>query len=304
MVLGVAVLAVVALRSDDEPSAGGPPSGVAGATTAPATTPSSTAVPGSADDRTGRGPADDGAALWASLVDRAFLAVAFDGLDWTTDRPLRISFTDERVLADSACNGFGWPARIDGDVLVALSRERTDVGCDPAPMALDEVLAGIVGGRPTITLDGDVLTLTGTSAGQVVTITLRDVRTPGLETPLVGVTWQLDLAATVDDPVGMPGTGVTLSFGADGTLTIATPCGVLTAPFTAVANVTEPSGTLVVDAITPVDPACADGAALGQRVADTLAAATHSLIMDEELRIQARADAYLLLTLVPEATGG
>lgn len=252
-------------------------------------------------DRVALGTPVEGSVLWAELTDRSFDAISIEGLDWPDDRDLRVGFANGRVLVEGACNEVGAPAMIEGDVLVADTVESTDVGCEPEIQQLDDAIAELLLARPTISLDGDVLTLSATVAGGPVVITLQDRLTAGVETPFEGTTWSL-VASTVgiESYPDIPAGSVRLRFDG-GVLTVVTPCGTVSGSYRHDPNAVESSGVLELFTLPDPPSPCAGDAALAAEVIATLRAATDEQIHGTELRIQARADAALTLQPEPAA---
>lgn len=73
-----------------------------------------------------------------------------------------VSFTDGRVNADFGCNTGSGTYRIEGEVLVVDQFSMTRKGCSGELGDQDGLMSELVMGSPTVQLDGDQLTLTGT----------------------------------------------------------------------------------------------------------------------------------------------
>lgn len=246
-------------------------------------------------DRAALGAPAVGSELWALLDARAFDAISIDGLDWPDDRTLRIGFANDRVLVDGACNEIGAPATIEGDVLVAASIESTDVGCAPAIQQLDQTIRELLLARPTVALDADVLTLSATVAGNAVTIVLQDRLTAGVETPFEGTTWNLVSAIAVDVQYSdVADATVRVRFDA-GMLSVATPCGALSGPYSYEPNAVASSGLLTVFTLPELPAACGDDRDVIELALSTLRSATDEQISGTRLRIQAQADSAIEL---------
>lgn len=141
--------------------------------------------PGS-DPRNGKG--------LAALAGRTF--VSGPATDPTAERPaglparatVRLDFTTDGIGADAGCNRLGGEAGLDDGVLVVGALSGTEMGCAPDLMAADAWLADFLAARPSVTLDGDTLTLT-TDAGS-----LR--LTEPTPAPLEGTTWRVEALLT------------------------------------------------------------------------------------------------------------
>jgi heat shock protein HslJ len=156
-----------------------------------ATDPTGTGDPGGDSTTTTDGGGGlDG--LAAELHGRAFLhqSVTEDGEErpLVEDTDLRLDFEDDHIAASAGCNQWGARYAVAGDVLGTLMAETTAMGCDPPRHEQDEWFFGFLASQPTITLDGDELTLDG--AGTVIRLLDREVADP--DRPLAGTRWELD----------------------------------------------------------------------------------------------------------------
>ena len=103
---------------------------------------------------------------------------------------ISLQFTDTSISANAGCNHLGGDASYSDGVLViaGAGMSMTEMGCDPPRMDQDSWLAGLLTSRPTVTLDGDRLTVT---SGDTV-IQLLDKETAEPDQPLAGTLWTLD----------------------------------------------------------------------------------------------------------------
>jgi heat shock protein HslJ len=181
-------------------------------------------------DDGGGGGGGDGADLDAELDGRELVATGIteDGVrrEPVAGTEIRLTFDDGQLGATAGCNSMGGRYALDGDVLVVDELATTDMACEPPLMAQDEWLAGLLAGRPSVGLDGTDVTLT--TGSTVVKLTDRQVVRP--DAPLVGTVWVLDTifeggpdgaASSVPD-----GVEASVTFGDDGTYSIATGCNV------------------------------------------------------------------------------
>lgn len=182
-----------------------------------------------AGDRTG-GAAAGVAAGSAWPADRTFRStrVTEGGRERALVDGTRIELdfhADGRLSARVGCNHLGGTGRIDGQALVLTDLNMTEMGCDPALMAQDGWLSGILGARPAWRLDGDRLTLTG--AGVVIELTDRRVTDP--DRPLLGTRWTVDTLVSGDTVSSLPdGTRETyVEFDRDGRVRAVVGCPVL-----------------------------------------------------------------------------
>jgi heat shock protein HslJ len=155
---------------------------------------------GCASGGPGGGPAP-GAGGSVDVAGRTFLSTAVTGATLVPETQVRLSFTDDgRVTANAGCNGMGGPYALDGATLVVDDLAITEMGCDPARHEQDTWLSGLLTGRPTLTLDGDTLVVTGSTS----TLTLRDREVMQPDQPLVGPRWTVDTLLEGDSASSVP----------------------------------------------------------------------------------------------------
>jgi heat shock protein HslJ len=114
------------------------------------------------DDEDAAGPAA------ADLEGRTFVSTALEGRELVAGSTISLSFEEGRVAAQAGCNTLSGGFTIDGDELDVEQLAQTQMACDQPLMDQDTWLAAFLGDDPTITLDGDQLTL----AEDGVTVTL------------------------------------------------------------------------------------------------------------------------------------
>ena len=72
-----------------------------------------------------------------------------------------MAFDGDRLAASGGCNQLASTWSVDGDVLVVAEIASTRMACEPATlMDQDTWLSSLLTSDPTVTLDGDTLTLT------------------------------------------------------------------------------------------------------------------------------------------------
>ena len=161
-------------------------------------------VAGSAcgDGSDAAGASDDSVDPWG----RIFLST--EVTEGGADRPLvggtrvRLRFGDDgRTLgADAGCNQMSGDARITDSRLETDDLAMTEMGCDPDRHAQDQWLAGILTDRPSLRLEGNMLTLTG---GETV-IRLLDREEAEPDLPLRQTRWVVDTVIENDAASSVP----------------------------------------------------------------------------------------------------
>lgn len=134
---------------------------------------------------------------------------------------IRISFSSGGLSAAAGCNQMGGAYRIEGGRLIADSLASTQMACDPPLMEQDTWLAGLLTGKPVVTLAGDNLTLDHDET----VLVLRDRRVADPARPMVGPTWRVESLVggqTVSSAPADP--PATLTFRTDGRVRIETGC--------------------------------------------------------------------------------
>jgi heat shock protein HslJ len=207
-----------------------------------------------------------------TLDGREFLStsVTEGGVDRQLVPGTRISlrFHDGQVGASAGCNIFGGPYRIDGDRLVVEGGAMTEMGCDELRHAQDDWLFGFLGSDPTFALGGDRLTLT--SGGTVIALLDREVAEPDL--PLVGPTWRVESLIAGDTVSSVPqGVAASLSFTADGRVSVATGCNAGGGLVAVTSDTLGFSELVLTEMACPGDAGAVEAAVLATLSADTVA---------------------------------
>jgi len=140
-------------------------------------------------------------------------------------------FAGDQVSGVSACNHYFGTAEIDAfgaseaDVLIG-GLGGTEMGCEPAVMALESTYLDTLGRVEQLTVTDDVLTVTGPD------VELTFTAQPEVPTAdLTDTTWNLSAmldGAGPDGTASSPLAGAELRLDADGTLEVTTGCGGLT----------------------------------------------------------------------------
>jgi heat shock protein HslJ len=169
---------------------------------------------------------------------------------------VRITFDDGRIGANAGCNQMSGGYEVDGATLVVDSLATTEMGCDPPRHAQDQWLAGLLTGRPTVTLAGDDLTLT-TATDE---LRLRDRRVADPDRPLTGTEWRVESIVTRDAVSSVAGgEEATFTFSADGRVTGNTGCNQFSGPYE------HTTDTITFGAVAMTKKACAGGADVMER---------------------------------------
>jgi heat shock protein HslJ len=160
----------------------------------------------------------------ADLDGRMYASTSVVGHELVAGSSITLGFADGRVSANGGCNTIGGSYEAGTELRVDPNMASTMMGCEAALEAQDQWLTAFLTSNPTVTVDGDTLTL---SSGDV-TITLVDQASPSGATPLVGTLWTLDtiIDGTTQSASSVPA-GVqapTLQIGEDGRAAVFTGC--------------------------------------------------------------------------------
>jgi heat shock protein HslJ len=165
------------------------------------------------------------AAASPSLVGRTFLSVGIteNGAPkaLVAGTRIRLEFGDGSFNAHAGCNSMGGEYRLDGGVLIVTDVFTTEMACQPPLMAQDQWLIEVLGSKPSVTLAGDQLAISGGG----VLIQLMDRRVVDPDRAITGPTWTVDSIFSGDAVSSVPqGAVATLVFHEDGTLDVETSC--------------------------------------------------------------------------------
>lgn len=261
--LAVAVVLPLAACGDDEPDSGS--TTPAGTEASVATsTPDGTQAPTTSRATTSTSSTTLPADLSSQLTGRTFLSSAVEGYTLVDGTRITLTFDGTNIAAQGGCNSIGSTWSLEGDVLVVPEVRSTMMACEPAAlMDQDTWLSAVLTSRPTVTLDGDTLTIS--ADGSTVTLVDREVAEP--DRSLDGTTWTLETIVSADAASSVP-TGVrpaTLVF--DGTnVAVDTGCNTGRASYTMTADDIT-FGPVALTRMACVDPA---GSAVEQAVLTVL----------------------------------
>ncbi len=144
------------------------------------------------------------------------------------DRPLvpgtriRLDFRASGGLGVAAgCNTVGATYRIEDGKLIASNAAQTEIGCPQPAQTQDEWVFAFILSGPTMTLDGNELTLTqGDLVGRLLD---REAADP--DRPLTGTHWVVSTILSGDTASSFPASlRATLQFGKDGHVAVDTSC--------------------------------------------------------------------------------
>ena len=134
---------------------------------------------------------------------------------------LRLTFDGDTLGASAGCNTMSGQSSWDGNLLVVTALGSTEMACDPPLMDQDAWFADFLTSKPTVTQDGDSLTMTSNST----VIVLRDEEVVTPDASLTGTRWTLDSITSGDSVSSVPqGVTANVEFADDGSLTAALGC--------------------------------------------------------------------------------
>jgi heat shock protein HslJ len=114
---------------------------------------------------------DAGTAPTAGDLDgRSFVATSVTGADIVDGSEIVVTFEDDMVLVEAGCNSQRGGFQIDDGTLVVGAMAATQMACDEALMAQDQLMAGLMAAGPTVELNGEELTI----ASESLTVTLDE----------------------------------------------------------------------------------------------------------------------------------
>ena len=133
------------------------------------------------DDETIAGGDEPAADTTTDLVGRTFWSteVVVDGaaFDFVDGTRIQLRFGADEINADAGCNNLFASYTLDDDTIVALGAGSTEMGCDPALHAQDDLVIDFLLSQPTFALDGDTLTLTNPT-GDTIALLDKEVADP------------------------------------------------------------------------------------------------------------------------------
>ena len=193
-----------------------------------------------------------GAALRASLADRAFVSESVEGWTLVEGSEVRVWFSATDAMASAGCNSWGGPYELVDGKLVLNRLGGTAVACVGDLGDQDTWIVDLISAAPSLVLDEPRLTLTTPDFR----LTLLDRELASPDRLLVGTTWvgttYFDAMIGESSPAWE---GTRLNFSETGTVSIDTTCGLGNGTFEA--NETSVAFT----DLTYTDSACADAQA-------------------------------------------
>ena len=198
------------------------PSAATTASTVATPAPGSSAADSSSVPATTAVPTTAAPDLSTALAGRTFLSDAVEGFTLVDGTQVSVTFDGSNIGAVAGCNQLSSTWSVEGDVLVVGPMAQTEMACEPATlMDQDTWLASVLTSRPTITLDGDTLTIGADGS----TVTLVDAAATRVAVPLEGTTWVVDTLTSGDLATSIPAgaTAPTLRF-EDGSVAVDTGC--------------------------------------------------------------------------------
>ncbi len=164
------------------------------------------------DDSGGSGDAPTA----ADLDGRTFVSTEVTGYDLVDGSEINITFLADSMSVNAGCNAMNGGFQIDGDVLTAGPFASTMMACDQPLMDQDTWLSDFLMSLPTITLEGETLTL----AGGDTTITLDELQ----PSELVGTTWLVTGTVANQGISSVPDSTASITIAADDTVAVDTGC--------------------------------------------------------------------------------
>lgn len=125
---------------------------------------------GCGDDGDGGGNADPGPPTEADLDGRTFVSTESEGFTLVSGTQVTLVFEGGNLSASAGCNSMSGAYDIDDGTLEVDELASTLIGCPGDLQTQDDALRDLLTGGPGVTLDGDVLTL----SGQGITLTAHE----------------------------------------------------------------------------------------------------------------------------------
>jgi heat shock protein HslJ len=154
------------------------------------------------------------------LDGRSFLSTGSSGFVIVPGTTIRVGFDDGNVSASAGCNQMGGAySVVDGRLLVE-SLSMTEMGCDQPLMDQDTRLVELLTGSPSLTVDGNTLTLASDTAS--ITFLDREVADP--DRPLEETRWIVDTILEGDAASSIPAGAVASITISDGRASVEAGC--------------------------------------------------------------------------------
>jgi heat shock protein HslJ len=195
-------------------------------------------------------PSDSGSA--DDLTGRTFISTEVTGDAIPGGGPLVVEFPETgRLAATAGCNRFAGGIDLADGTLSAPNLASTMMACPPPADGADGWLSTLLAGSPQWSLEGDVLTLTGSET----TVSLTDKKVADPDRPITGTEWVVTTMRTADavmSSVALETAAPTLVVTDNGQVSGSTGCN----RFTGTAQVGD--GTLAFGPLATTRVACTD----------------------------------------------
>lgn len=189
----------------------------------------------------GEGPAANG-------PQGTYLLTESVGFEPVAQSTVRVAFVDDEFGFSAGCNAHGGPYKVVDGKLVTNGLDSTSIDCDLGLQDQEQWLVQFFMSRPTLSVDGYVLTI----AGEEATLTFLDREVADPDRPLVGTSWHIDSLFEGEFATGGEGHQADLIFNEDSTFTVEGPCNVISGTFE------HGEGTITVGQSITTDASCED----------------------------------------------
>jgi heat shock protein HslJ len=133
-------------------------------------------------------PSDSPAGGSTALDGRTYLSTGATGYTIVDGTVIRINFDGDRIGVNAGCNSMGGSYEITDGTLVVGEMMMTQMACEQALMDQDTAISAFLATSPTITADGDTLTL----SNGTITLEMLDREVADPDRPLAGTEWTVD----------------------------------------------------------------------------------------------------------------
>jgi heat shock protein HslJ len=189
------------------------------------------------------------AATTADLDGRTFVLVDSSGIELADGGTVTLAFEDGNLGASGGCNQIAGQYDVEDGVLKVGQMATTTMACDPTSlMDQDVAVSEFLSSEPTVTLDGDDLTLATDST----TMIFLDDAIANPDQAVEGTTWELTGTVTSDAASSVPDAAEASLTIEDGQAAIATGCN------TGTGSATVGEGTITFGPIATTKMACED----------------------------------------------
>jgi heat shock protein HslJ len=154
----------------------------------------------------------------AGALSGTFLSTQVTGQTFVEGTRLTIVFDDGNLAAVAGCNNLIGAYEISDGVLEVDQLAQTLMACEEDLQRQDEWISALLTSGPSVSLDGDVLTI----AGDDVTVVFGEREVAEAADPLEGTAWQMISLEGLDGAAGAP-EGASLVF-AEGMVNVTTGC--------------------------------------------------------------------------------